>query len=224
MSSSSGELPITSVFSCGARSLTACASFKFAGCWWRRSLAVAGGSGTRPGCAGTFPAAGRTWQGMACVRSGHHTAAAPGDGRSARQDGPGPGHRGARLWDAGPDSAGQALDRNPRRWPSGKQPRRKDGPPLGPRPGWRHDGRAGMPGFEPAAPLGAVLKDVTARQRPGGTRCAGPGHWLVLVIAWPASASGSWWPAVGGVAGEHVPALLTAGQAPPVAGPTPANR
>ena len=73
-----------------------------------------------------------------------------------------------------------------------KQPRRKDRPPLVPRPGWRHDGHAGMPGFEPAAPPGAVLKDVTARQRPDGTRCAGPGHWLVLVIAWLAGARGSW--------------------------------
>jgi predicted transposase YbfD/YdcC len=149
-------------------------------------------------------------------------AAAPGDGRSARQDGPGPGAQWGTLLGRGPDSAGQALDRDPRRWPSGKQPQRKDRPPLVPRPGWHHDGHVGMPGFEPAAPLGDVLKDVTARQRPGGTRCAGPGHWLVLVIAWLASARGSWWPAVGGVAaGEHVPAPLTAGQRPPVAGPTP---
>ena len=53
---------------------------------------------------------------------------------------------------------------------------------------------------------------------------SGPGTWLVLVIAWLASARGSWWPAAGDVAGEHVPVPLTAGQTPPVAGPPPANR
>jgi len=53
---------------------------------------------------------------------------------------------------------------------------------------------------------------------------SGPGTWLVLVIAWLASARGSWWPAAGDVAGEHVPVPLTAGQTPPVAAPPPANR
>jgi hypothetical protein len=48
--SASAELRITSVFPCVARGLKACASFKFTGCCWWRSLAVDGGSGTPRGC------------------------------------------------------------------------------------------------------------------------------------------------------------------------------
>ena len=90
MSSSSGELPITSVFSCGARSLTACASFKFAGCWWRRSLAVDGGSGTRPGApvhSRRLAAPGRGWpaSGPGTIQRRHPvTAGAPGKTARAR--------------------------------------------------------------------------------------------------------------------------------------------
>jgi len=203
VSSSSGELPITSVFSCGARSLTACASFKFAGCWWRRSLAVDGGSGTRPDCADTFPAAGRTWQGMACVRSGQHIAAAPVTAGALGKTARAPGHSGARFWDAGPDSTGQALDRNPRRWPSGKQPSGRMA---------RHWSPAGLASRWPRRDArlrtsGAARRSVERRHRAAaarGSRCAGSGHWLVLVIAWLAGARGSWWPPVGVVAGEHV--------------------
>jgi len=43
------ELGITSVFSCVARWFKARASFMFAGCCWRRSLALDGGPGTRRG-------------------------------------------------------------------------------------------------------------------------------------------------------------------------------
>jgi hypothetical protein len=153
---------------------------------------------------------------MACVRSGQHTVAAPGDGRSARQNGPGPGHGGARFWDAGriaqarPGQESQPLAFREAA-PSEGSP--ATGPPAGLASRWpRRDARL------PAS--GTVRRSAVRRHRAAaarGTRCAGPGHWLVLVIAWLASARGSWWPAVGGVvAGEHVPAPLAAGQTPPV--------
>ena len=43
------DLRITRVFSCAARGSRACASFMFAGCCWRRSLAVDGRSGASEG-------------------------------------------------------------------------------------------------------------------------------------------------------------------------------
>ena len=73
----------------------------------------------------------------------------------------------------------------------GKHAQREDCPPPVIRPSWRNDGYVGLRGLELAAPLDAVLVDVTARQRPEGTRAVGPVHRPTLLTAWPASTPGS---------------------------------
>jgi hypothetical protein len=85
------------------------------------------------------------------------------------------------------------------------------GPPAGLASRWpRRDARLRT--------SGAARRSPERRHRAAAARGVPLRRTGSLVIAWLARARGSWWPAVGGVAGGQVPAPLTAGQAPPVAG------
>ena len=59
--SGAAELRITRVFPCVAHGFKACPSFMFAGCCWRRPLAIDGGSGTSRGHGPVMRGPGSSW-------------------------------------------------------------------------------------------------------------------------------------------------------------------